>query len=344
MPGGEGMDHLTDAPIANILILAGIIFLAVGLFGRIGGFIGSIFGNIEAGNNSRVLAGVLGVLLIVGGGWLHQEGDKTAGSRATTTPNPAGPVANVIPVPAPPPSPAGPASSTAGQPPAKADIAPAAKAKVPKSQPSAKVPAAEKAVAPATAEASVLAADREKLPAPSATPVGDDRLVGKWTNLTPRADGIRRFEIVRDGRGMDLHLWYACTSGDCDVGVFRLDFSGSAPMYEFSDSHRRRVTYLILQTGNVLHVRIDLFENGAWYKRNHWLFTKSTISESMRSAFSRYLAARGEKAFAVAPGGVWSYHIRGNSASGAAQTALQHCAQRAVQGCRVILLNDDAAE
>ena len=43
------MDHLTDAPIANILILAGVIFLAVGLFGHIGGFIGSIFGNIEAG-------------------------------------------------------------------------------------------------------------------------------------------------------------------------------------------------------------------------------------------------------------------------------------------------------
>ena len=38
------MEHLTDAPVANILILAGIMFVAVGLFGRIGGFIGSIFG------------------------------------------------------------------------------------------------------------------------------------------------------------------------------------------------------------------------------------------------------------------------------------------------------------
>jgi hypothetical protein len=70
------MDHLTDAPVANILILAGILFLAVGLFGRIGGFIGSIFGNIEAGKSSRALAGVLGVALIVGGGWLHQHAGK----------------------------------------------------------------------------------------------------------------------------------------------------------------------------------------------------------------------------------------------------------------------------
>jgi len=81
------MDHLADAPIANILILAGVIFVAVGLFGRVGGFIGSIFGNIEAGKNSRVLAGVLGVFLIVGGGWLHERGDQATakGSSPTTT-------------------------------------------------------------------------------------------------------------------------------------------------------------------------------------------------------------------------------------------------------------------
>src|ERR1700688_3280911 len=241
MPGGEGMDHLTDAPIANILILAGIIFLAVGLFGRIGGFIGSIFGNIEAGTNSRVLAGVLGVLLIVGGGWLHDDSPKSAGSNSTITPSPTGgPAANIIPVPAP----AGPAASsvTAAQPPARADIAPTAKAKAAQPAP-AKIPAAEKAVAPATAEASVLAADREKLPAPSVTP-GDDRLVGDWTNLMPRADGIKRFEIARDGRGINLHLWYACPSGDCDMGYHRLNFSGSIPTCEYNTPSRHNVASL----------------------------------------------------------------------------------------------------
>lgn len=80
------MEHLTDAPVANILILAGILFVAVGLFGRIGGFIGSIFGNIEAGKNSRVLAGVLGVGLIVGGGWLHEHGHLDPHPSGNPTP------------------------------------------------------------------------------------------------------------------------------------------------------------------------------------------------------------------------------------------------------------------
>ncbi|MGH9432825.1 MAG: hypothetical protein ACRD3T_14895 [Terriglobia bacterium] len=78
------MEHLTDAPVANILILAGIIFVAVGLFGHIGGFIGSIFGSIEAGKKARVLSGVLGVALIVGGGWMHEQADKQA-----AVPNPS---------------------------------------------------------------------------------------------------------------------------------------------------------------------------------------------------------------------------------------------------------------
>lgn len=72
------MEHLTDAPVANILILAGIVFAAVGLFGKVGGFIGSIFGSIEAGKNSRILSGALGVVLIVGGGWMHEQADNQA--------------------------------------------------------------------------------------------------------------------------------------------------------------------------------------------------------------------------------------------------------------------------
>jgi hypothetical protein len=85
------MDPLTDAPVANILILAGVVFVAVGIFGRMGGFSGSIFGNIEAGRNSRALAGVLGLLLIGGGAWLHERGDKpgTSNTAATGTTAPA---------------------------------------------------------------------------------------------------------------------------------------------------------------------------------------------------------------------------------------------------------------
>ena len=47
------MDHLADAPIANILILAGVIFLAVGLFGRIGGFCRELFAALGCSDYQR---------------------------------------------------------------------------------------------------------------------------------------------------------------------------------------------------------------------------------------------------------------------------------------------------
>jgi hypothetical protein len=328
------MDHLTDAPVANILILAGIIFLAVGLFGRIGGFIGSIFGNIEAGKNSRVLAGILGAVLIVGGGWLHEDSHKSAASGSSSATH--APAATSAPSASAPPS-----SPTAGiAPPSPtpevAPKSPTAKASIPKPSPSRRL----QAKAPDAPERT---AELERLPASTPPPVGDDRLVGTWTNLIPRPDTIRKFEIVRDGQGMNLHLWYACPSGDCDVGYHRLDFSGSTPTYEYNNSGRRRVAYLTLQTPKVLHVRIDLFENGARYKQNHWVFTKSTIPESLRSAFATYLGAPGQKAFAMAPG-VWSYQTGAASADDATQKAMLRCEKRGVAGCRIILLNDDAAK
>jgi len=329
------MDHLTDAPVANILILAGIIFLAVGLFGRIGGFIGSIFGNIEAGKNSRVLAGILGVLLIVGGGWLHENNDKSAASGSSSA-NPAPVAASAPAASAPPgtptaaPAPLSPTSEVAGK-------FPTGQASIPKLSPS-------RTLQPLAPDAPERAAELERLPASTPPPaVGDDHLVGIWTNLIPRPDSIRKFEIVRDGQGMNLHLWYSCPSGDCDVGYHRLDFSGSTPTYEYNVSDRHRVAYLTLQTPKVLHVRIDLFENGARYKQNHWVFTKSTIPESLQSAFATYLGAPGQKAFAIAPG-VWSYQTGAPSAADAAQKAMLRCEKRGVPGCRIILLNDDAAK
>ena len=327
------MDHLTDAPVANILIFAGIIFVAVGLFGRIGGFIGSIFGNIEAGKNSRVLAGILGVLLIVGGGWLHEDSHNSpASSASSATPAPA---ASSAPTGSSPSSTSTAGASATSPPPDGDRESPSVKASTPQ-------PVPKKTSQPTAPDAPESAAERERLPAPTPPPVGDDHLVGIWTNLIPRPDSIRKFEIVRDGQGMNLHLWYACPSGDCDVGYHRLAFSGSTPTYEYNDSGRRRVAYLTLQTPKVLHVRIDLFENGARYKQNHWVFTKSTIPESLRSAFATYLAAPGEKAFAVAPG-VWSYQTGQASADDATQKAMEHCEKRGVPGCRIILLNDDAA-
>jgi hypothetical protein len=346
------MDHLTDAPIANILILAGVIFLAVGLFGRVGGFIGSIFGNIEAGKNSRVLAGVLGGLLIVGGAWLHQAAHQPAPSSsgsapvaaATTTTNSQ----NTPPVPS--------SSPKATRSPSVVPAAPheSARAKAPASQLSSKnsPPPLNDSEVPAPA------AEREKLPNPPVatqpaleraapaippTSVGDEHLLGSWSNLIPRSDSIKRFEIVRDAQGMNLHLWYSCPSGDCDVGYYHLDFSGSTPKYEYNDSRMRRVAYLTLQVPNVLHVRIDLFQNGSWLKRNDWVFTKSTASDRLRDALSRYLEAGGEKAFAMAPG-TYSFHTRDSSLEGAKEKALRGCEERAGRSCSLILVNNDPVQ
>jgi len=330
------MDHLTDAPVANILILAGIIFLAVGLFGRIGGFIGSIFGNIEAGKNSRVLAGILGVLLIVGGGWLHEDSHKSAASGASSaTPAPAASSA--------------PTASTPPSTPTAGTVPPAPTPDVGRDSPRVKVstpqPSPNRTLQPRAPEAPERAAERERLPTPTPPPLGDDRLVGTWTNLTPRTDSIKRIEIARAGQGLNVHVWYSCSADECDLGLHRLDVSGRTPAYTYdlTDPNRRITGYLTLQTPNVLHVMIDRLEPGTPPHRRHWVFTKSTISESVLRAFATYLDAPGQKAFAMAPG-VWSYQTGQVSADDAREKALHMCERRGVPGCRIILLNDDAAQ
>ncbi len=318
------MDHLTDAPVANILILAGIIFLAVGLFGRIGGFIGSIFGNIEAGKNSRVLAGILGVLLIVGGGWLHEDSHKSAAPSAPTAPTPPG-------------------TSAAGT--APPSPAPDVARESPTAKASTLQPSPSSTLQPMASDSPVRAAERERLPAPTLPPLGDDRLVGTWTNLTPRADSIKRIEIVRARQGLNIHIWYSCSADECDLGLHGLDVSGGTPTYtyELTNPNRRITGYLTLQTAHVLHVTIDRLEARTPPGRHHWVFTKSTISETVLSAFATYLDAPGQKAFAMAPG-VWSYETGQASADDAREKAMQRCERRGVPGCRIILLNDDAAQ
>jgi len=324
------MDHLTDAPIANILILAGVIFLAVGVFGRVGGFIGSIFGNIEAGKNSRVLAGVLGLSLIVGGGWLHEESHKPIASN----PSP----------PAPAPSTSA-ASSTAPAGTASPSVVPA----VPRAVPKAKAPAAQPSPMTtrpsAASEASTPAAARDDLPTSSPPAAGDNRLVGIWTNLTPRADSIKRLEVVRSGQGLNVHVWYSCPSGDCDVGFHRLDVSGGTPAYEYNDSNLRRVGSLNNYAPGIVLLTVDLFEPGMLnHRRRNWVFVKSTLSKNVQGAFARYLDAPSEKAFAMAPGGAWSFQFKAASADKARQAALKICEKQGLRSCRIILLNNDATE
>jgi hypothetical protein len=324
------MEHLTDAPVANILILAGIVFLAVGLFGRVGGFIGSIFGNIEAGKNSRVLAGVLGLLLILGGGWLHDGSHKSAGSN----PSPATPAPSTSP-----------ASSTSPVGTASSPVA----ANVPREVPKANAPAAQpsplKTRPSAPPEAATPATPRDNSATSSPQPIGDDRLVGTWTNLTPQADTIKRLEVVRVGQALDAHIWHSCSSGECDLGIHRVGVSGSTATYDFTAGDRRRIGFLNLHAPGVLLLTVDILEPGTQHRWHHnWVLVKSTLSEKTQSGFARYLNAPSQKAFAMAPGGAWSYHFKATSAAAAAQTALQHCEERGMPGCRIILLNNDATE
>jgi hypothetical protein len=327
------MDHLTDAPVANILILAGIIFLAVGLFGRIGGFIGSIFGNIEAGKNSRVLAGVLGVLLILGGAWLHEGVHKpVASTPSSTTPaQVASPAAST-----PSAGTAAPSATTAVAPEVPHEAPP--KARVAQSPPA-------KTVKPVTPKDSTIAAAGNNSPASVPPASGDDGLVGTWTNLIPAANSISRIEVTRDEIGLHAHIWDTCTAGECDMGTHRLRPSGTTATYGYTVGPRRRMGSLNLYAPKVTLLSVDILEPGTEHRWHYnWVLLKSTLSDNDRANFARYFNAPSQKAFAMAPGGHGNYHFGSASTDDAKKIALKACVERGLPGCRIILVNNDATE
>lgn len=329
------MDHLADAPIANILILAGVIFLAVGLFGRIGGFIGSIFGNIEAGKNSRVLAGVLGSFLILGGAWMHQQSDKSASHAATPTESTPSSTSKTVPAPE-----VNPDSKTA--PPATGKEANVAK---PKLTADAFPKKTQPYVAPNVAP-TVPSADREKLPAPPAA-VGDPRLIGTWTNvIPPQVNGsVARIEITRAESGLDAHLWYKCSSGECGIGPHHLAISGNRASDEFVQDNRRIVVSMYVYAPNVLLLSGDIYDLGtSLHVRHNRVLTNSNLSGQTQVAFSRYLDAPGPKAFAMTPAGAWASNRKAKTVEEAAQWVLQYCQDHGWRDCRIILLNDEGPQ
>ena len=234
------MDQLTDAPVANILMLAGIIFLAVGLFGRIGGFIGSIFGNIEAGKNARVLAGVFGVVLIGGGAWLHEIGDQKTASPATTSAATTSPTA---------------ASAQPSQAPSSTPSAP------PQASPAAKTPAN---LAPSPAQPG------------AANQIAGSPFVGKWTNETPGPDRLHWFQIEGNGQGLTIHLWAACAPADCDNGTYSLNVSGQTATYTLGSAKKSRVGKMTMESPSRLHLTVDLTKQDSHAtKQFDWTFVKS---------------------------------------------------------------------
>lgn len=274
------------------------------------------------------------MLLILGGAWLHEGGHKPAAS----TPSSAAPASIASPAAnAPPVATAAPSATTAVAPEVLRET-PAAKARPAQSPP-------VKTIKPVAPEASTPAAahdnSRASTPPP---PSGDDRFIGTWTNLIPHADSIKRIEVVRVGQDLNAHLWYSCTSGECDKGTHRLDVSGAAPSYELNDSNRRRTGFLTLQTPAVLHLMVDVSQTNPQRRwQQHWVLTKSTISETTLRAFTRYLDAASPKAFAMAPG-TYSYQTGARSDDAAKEKALQGCEKHGKSGCRIILVNNDATE
>lgn len=65
----DWLSHLTDAPFANILFLAGLAFLAIGIIGRIAG-------KIEPDRGGRLMSAIAGVVFISVGGYLHANSDR----------------------------------------------------------------------------------------------------------------------------------------------------------------------------------------------------------------------------------------------------------------------------
>ncbi|HWZ76418.1 MAG TPA: hypothetical protein VNX87_07760 [Candidatus Sulfotelmatobacter sp.] len=324
------MDHLTDAPIANILILAGVIFLAVGLFGHIGGFIGSIFGNIEAGKSSRILAAVFGTALILGGAWMHQQSDKPASHAAAPTEPAINPSTKT--------SPATDANTDSKTTPllTHADANP----KQAKLTANAYIPKKPQPYAAPT----IPSADREKVPA-SPVGVGDDRLIGTWTNVIPMFGGIHTIEVMRDGQGLAAHIWDKCSSGECDLGVHHLAVSGNTSTYEYVKGNLRHVGSMKVYAPNVLLVSIDIYEPGVSKQRHHnRVFANSNLRGPVQVAFSNYLDSPGQKAFAMTPAGRCAWQLKSSTADEATQRALQYCQNHGWLDCRIILLNDEGPQ
>jgi hypothetical protein len=84
------LSHLIDAPLANILILAGLAFLAIAV-------LGSISGKIEPGTSGRVMSGVLGGVLLAYGIYVHSAVDTAARDVSQSAPK-ASPPEDIKPV------------------------------------------------------------------------------------------------------------------------------------------------------------------------------------------------------------------------------------------------------
>jgi hypothetical protein len=72
------LSHMLDAPVANILILAGLAFLAIAVLGKISG-------KIEPSTTGRMMSGLLGMVLLIYGIYAHSSGDRAHNQGSQTS-------------------------------------------------------------------------------------------------------------------------------------------------------------------------------------------------------------------------------------------------------------------
>ena len=75
---GDFLVHLVDAPLPNVLVLAGLIFLGIGVIGKISG-------KIDPGTTGRITSAMLGAVLLIFGVYTHSSADKAHGQPKQTT-------------------------------------------------------------------------------------------------------------------------------------------------------------------------------------------------------------------------------------------------------------------
>jgi hypothetical protein len=75
------LGHLVDAPLANILIIAGLLFLGVGVVGK-------VTGKIEPSTMGRLMAGLLGLVLLAAGVVAHIRRDSSNKNQAVVSAQP----------------------------------------------------------------------------------------------------------------------------------------------------------------------------------------------------------------------------------------------------------------
>ncbi len=84
------LGHLVDAPLANILIIAGLLFLGIGAVGK-------VTGKIEPDKMGRMIAGLLGIILLAAGVVTHIRSDSATPNQSQSTVQPVVRVFSVTP-------------------------------------------------------------------------------------------------------------------------------------------------------------------------------------------------------------------------------------------------------